>query len=74
MDGSEFDSSYARGKPSTFRLNGVIKGWTEALQLMREGGKWEIYVPPELAYNERGPLAYQTLIFEIELLNLGGKS
>ena len=74
VDGSEFDSSYSRGKPATFRLNGVIKGWTEALQLMKEGGKWEIYIPPALAYDDRGPLAHQTLIFEIELVNIGGKS
>jgi FKBP-type peptidyl-prolyl cis-trans isomerase FklB len=53
IDGTEFDSSYKRGKPLTFAPNQVIKGWTEAMQLMKEGGKWELYIPSELAYGER---------------------
>jgi FKBP-type peptidyl-prolyl cis-trans isomerase FklB len=72
IDGTEFDSSYKRGQPATFPVSGVIPGWTEALQLMKEGAKWQLFVPPDLAYGERGagqvigPNA--TLIFEVELL------
>jgi FKBP-type peptidyl-prolyl cis-trans isomerase FklB len=72
IDGKEFDSSYRTGKPATFKLSGVIPGWREALKLMPVGSKWQIVVPPELAYGERGappdigPNA--TLIFEVELL------
>ncbi|USD21448.1 FKBP-type peptidyl-prolyl cis-trans isomerase [Microbulbifer variabilis] len=71
INGEEFDSSYARGEPVQFPVNGVIKGWTEALQLMKEGSKWELYIPSELAYGpggaggKIGPNA--TLIFEVEL-------
>jgi len=78
IDGKEFDSSYQRKTPATFRVNGVIKGWTEALQLMKEGSKWQLFVPPELAYGERGagpnigPNA--TLIFEIELVSVKEES
>src|SRR5213595_1485971 len=54
IDGTEFDSSYKRGQPATFPVNGVIKGWTEALQMMPVGSKWQIVVPPELAYGARG--------------------
>ena len=74
IDGTEFDSSYKRGQPATFQVKGVIKGWTEALQLMKEGSKWQLFIPPELAYGERGagrdigPNA--TLIFEVELLTV----
>lgn len=74
IDGKEFDSSYKRGKPATFPLNGVIKGWTEALQMMPVGSKWQIVLPPELAYGERGagqdigPNA--VLRFEVELLGI----
>ena len=63
-DGIEFDS----GEDVTFPLNGVIKGWGEGMQLVREGGKIELVVPPNLAYNNRGPLAHRTLIFEVELI------
>lgn len=74
IDGTEFDSSYKRGEPATFPVKGVIKGWTEALQLMKVGSKWQLFVPPELAYGEQGagrvigPNA--TLIFEVELLGI----
>jgi FKBP-type peptidyl-prolyl cis-trans isomerase FklB len=74
VEGQEFDSSYKRGKPAEFALNGVIKGWGEGLQLMREGAKYELYIPYELAYNARGPLAFQTLIFEVELLDVNPES
>ena len=71
-DGTEFDSSYTRGTASVFPVKGVIPGWTEALQLMREGGKWKIFVPSALAYGEKGAGRVigpnQVLIFDIELL------
>jgi FKBP-type peptidyl-prolyl cis-trans isomerase FklB len=73
IDGSEFDSSYKRGQPATFRVDGVIRGWTEALKLMKEGSKWQLFVPPELGYGERsmGPIPpNSTLIFEVELLTI----
>ena len=73
IDGTEFDSSYKRNQPAEFRVKGVIKGWTEALQLMKEGGKWELYIPANLAYGERARQsipANSTLIFEIELLEV----
>jgi len=78
IDGTEFDSSYKRGEPATFPVNGVIKGWTEALQLMKVGSKWQLFIPPDLAYGPRGagqvigPNA--TLVFEVELLSIGDKS
>lgn len=76
VDGTEFDSSYKRGQPATFPVDGVIKGWTEALQLMKEGAKWRIFLPPELAYGETGtpggPIGPNaTLIFEVELISVG---
>jgi FKBP-type peptidyl-prolyl cis-trans isomerase FklB len=77
IDGKEFDSSYKRGQPATFPVGGVIKGWTEALQLMPAGSKWQLFVPSELAYGERGtggdigPNA--TLIFEVELISIQSK-
>ena len=73
IDGTEFDSSYKRNEPTTFRANQVIKGWTEALTMMPVGSKWEIYVPQELAYGAReaGQIKpYSTLIFEVELLGI----
>ncbi|MBU1170446.1 MAG: FKBP-type peptidyl-prolyl cis-trans isomerase [Proteobacteria bacterium] len=76
LDGTEFDSSYQRGKPSTFGVKGVIQGWTEALTMMKTGSKWRIYVPSELAYKDRGagqkigPNA--ALIFDIELISIEG--
>ena len=77
IDGTEFDSSYKRGQPATFPVKGVIPGWTEVLQLMKEGAKWQLFVPPNLAYGERGaghavgPNA--TLIFEVELISIQEK-
>ncbi|KJS04955.1 MAG: hypothetical protein VR73_13335 [Gammaproteobacteria bacterium BRH_c0] len=72
IDGTEFDSSHRRGVPATFGVNQVIPGWTEALQLMKEGGKWQLVIPPDLAYGPGGtggPIGpNQTLIFEVELL------
>ncbi len=68
VDGTEFDSSYKRGQPASFPVGGVIAGWTEALQLMKVGSKYELVIPPELAYGANGPLANQVLVFEVELL------
>jgi FKBP-type peptidyl-prolyl cis-trans isomerase len=77
IDGKEFDSSYKRGQPATFPVGGVIKGWTEALQLMPVGSKWQLFVPSELAYGDRGTGAdigpNATLIFEVELLSIQSK-
>ena len=75
IDGTEFDSSYKRNEPATFPVNGVIKGWTEALQLMKEGSKWELFIPADLAYGERGTMGgpigpNAVLIFEVELLKI----
>jgi FKBP-type peptidyl-prolyl cis-trans isomerase len=76
IDGTEFDSSIARNRPATFPLKQVIKGWTEALQLMPVGSKWQLFIPPDLGYGERGPLARgpskigpnAALIFDVELI------
>ncbi len=74
IDGTEFDSSYKRNQPATFPVKGVIKGWTEALQLMPAGSKWQLFIPASLAYGERGAGAVigpnATLIFEVELLSI----
>jgi FKBP-type peptidyl-prolyl cis-trans isomerase len=73
LNGTEFDSSYKNNKPAKLAVNRVIPGWTEALQLMKEGGKWELYIPANLAYKERGSRTIppnSTLIFEIELLEV----
>ena len=70
IDGAEFDSSYARGRPATFPLSGVIAGWTEGVQLMQEGGKSQLVIPPALAYGDKGELAGQVLVFEIELIKV----
>jgi len=73
VNGKEFDNSYTRNKPEQFALNGVIKGWTEGLQLIKEGGKIELVLPPELAYGSRAipqiP-ANSVLVFEVELLKV----
>jgi FKBP-type peptidyl-prolyl cis-trans isomerase len=77
INGTEFDSSYKRGQPATFPVSGVIKGWTEALQLMPVGSKWQLFLPAELAYGERGPSPEigpnSTLVFEVELLSIQAK-
>jgi len=70
IDGKPFDSSYKKNKPATFKLNGVIKGWSEGLQLMQEGGKYQFFIPQNLAYGSRGPLGHRTLIFEVELISV----
>lgn len=74
LDGTEFDSSYKRGQPATFPVNGVIEGWKEALQKMKVGDKWQLFVPSNLAYGERGAGRdigpNQALIFEVELLGI----
>lgn len=77
INGTEFDSSYKRGQPVSFPVSGVIPGWTEALQLMEEGAKWQLFIPSNIAYGERGaggvigPNA--TLIFEVELVSIQEK-
>jgi FKBP-type peptidyl-prolyl cis-trans isomerase FklB len=71
VNGTEFASSYRTNKPATFPVNGIMRGWTEALQLMKEGSTWQIFIPPELAYGEQGagPIGPNaTLIFKIELI------
>jgi FKBP-type peptidyl-prolyl cis-trans isomerase FklB len=74
INGTEFDSSYKRGQPASFPVNGVIKGWTEALQLMKAGSKYQLFIPSSLAYGERAAGAdiapNSTLIFEVELLDV----
>lgn len=74
IDGSEFDNSYVRGEPATFPVTGVIEGWKEALQIMKVGSKWELFIPAGLAYGERGAGSMigpnETLIFTVELLSI----
>ncbi|GGG01536.1 FKBP-type peptidyl-prolyl cis-trans isomerase [Pontibacter amylolyticus] len=74
IDGTVFDSSYERGQPATFPVNGVIAGWTEALQLMKEGAKWRLFIPSELAYGSQGAGdtigPNTTLIFDVELISV----
>ena len=74
LDGTEFDNSYKRGEPITFPVNGVIKAWSEALPLMKTGAKWQLFVPAELAYGEKGAGRAigpnSTLIFEVELVGI----
>ncbi|MCK5171567.1 MAG: FKBP-type peptidyl-prolyl cis-trans isomerase [Bacteroidales bacterium] len=74
IDGTVFDSSVDRGEPATFQVGGVIAGWTEALQLMKEGSKWKLYIPSDLAYGDRQRSelikANSTLIFEVELIDV----
>jgi FKBP-type peptidyl-prolyl cis-trans isomerase len=78
IDGKEFDSSYKRGQPATFPVGGVIKGWTEALQLMPAGSTWQLFIPPDLAYGDRqaGPdiTPGSTLVFEVELVSIQPKA
>jgi FKBP-type peptidyl-prolyl cis-trans isomerase FklB len=76
IDGTEFDSSYSRNQPATFRADRVIPGWREALPLMKEGAKWELFIPAGLAYGERGTgkiPAQSTLLFEVELISVAEK-
>ena len=74
IDGTVFDSSVKRGQPATFPLNGVIKGWTEGLQLMNQGSKWRFFIPPQLGYGDREVSAQiganSTLVFEVELIGI----
>ncbi len=73
LDGTEFDNSYKRGEPITFTPTGVIKGWTEALQLMKVGSKWQLFIPSDLAYGDRGSGPIEpgkTLLFDVELLDV----
>jgi FKBP-type peptidyl-prolyl cis-trans isomerase len=78
LDGTEFDSSYKRGQPATLPISGVIKGWTEAMQLMPVGSKWQLFIPADLAYGNRAPSPEigpnATLIFEVELLSIQNKA
>lgn len=78
IDGKEFDSSYKRGQPATFPVGGVIKGWTEALQLMPVGSTWQLFIPSDLAYGDRqaGPdiTPGSTLVFEVELMSIQPKA
>jgi len=78
VNGKEFDSSYSRGKPASFPVNRVIKGWTEALQLMAVGSKWQLFIPSQLAYGESGAgdgdvPPNSTLVFEVELISIAPK-
>src|SRR6267142_6345410 len=79
IDGKKYDSSYKRGQPATFPVTGVIKGWTEAIQLMPVGSKWQLFIPSDLGYGDRGapgsPIGpNSTLIFEVELISIEPKA
>ncbi len=78
IDGTEFDSSYKRGEPASFQVGGVIAGWTEALQLMKEGAKWQLVIPSNIAYGETGAgnviEPNSVLVFEVELLSITEKA
>ncbi|MGC2672041.1 MAG: FKBP-type peptidyl-prolyl cis-trans isomerase [Candidatus Acidiferrum sp.] len=79
LDNTEFDSSYKRGEPATFPVTGIIKGWTEALELMPVGSKWQLFIPPDLAYGARGGAGggigpNATLVFEVELMSIKPKA
>ncbi|HOJ23353.1 MAG TPA: FKBP-type peptidyl-prolyl cis-trans isomerase, partial [Armatimonadota bacterium] len=75
IDGTEFDSSYRRNEPATFEVGQIIPGWVEALQLMKTGAKWQLFIPSELAYGEQGAGSQigpnSVLLFEVELLSIG---
>jgi FKBP-type peptidyl-prolyl cis-trans isomerase len=76
LDGTEFDSSYKRNQPATIPVKKLIKGWSEALQLMSAGSKWRLFIPPQLAYGERvvaGIAPNATLVFEVELISIQDK-
>jgi FKBP-type peptidyl-prolyl cis-trans isomerase FklB len=70
IDGTEFGSSYRKGGPQTYHVSGVIRGLTEALQLMKEGGRWKIFIPAERAFSKRGPLGHRTVIYDLELISV----
>lgn len=70
LDGAEFDSSYRNGEPLKVQVAKVIPGWTEALQLMKEGAEWQLFIPADLAFGERGPLADQTVLYDIKLIKV----
>jgi FKBP-type peptidyl-prolyl cis-trans isomerase FklB len=70
INGQEFDSSARDGEPATFRVDELIPGWAEALQLMKEGGKWQLFIPPELAFRRGSPLEHRTILFEVELISV----
>lgn len=72
VDGQEIDSTYLDNKPEIYRVDEVMPGWTEALQLMPEGSEWELYIPSSLAYGKRGPMENQTLIYQLKLLSVIG--
>jgi FKBP-type peptidyl-prolyl cis-trans isomerase FklB len=68
LNGKEYDSSFKKGGPVTYPANGIIPGFTQAIQMMQPGAKWELYIPPDLAYGRKSPLAHQAVIIEVELL------
>jgi len=70
IDGQEFDSSYRQGQPAQVRVDSLVPGLAESVQMMKEGGRWQIVLPPEQAYGRRGPMAYTTVIVDVELLSI----